>query len=46
MFNKYLGCLAFADDLVLRVPTRGDYTKLVSICEEHTDEYGVKFNSI
>ncbi len=43
----YYGAYGYADDLMLlRIPTVNGLQKMVNICEQYGDEYGVKYNPI
>lgn len=43
--HKFVGALAYADDVTLCAPSRYAAQKLVDICQSFADEYKVKFNS-
>ncbi len=44
MGNRFMGAVAFADDIKLLTPMFKGLKKLVSICEKYAEEYGIKFN--
>ncbi len=44
MGNKFMGTVAFADDIKLLTPTFEGLKKLVSICEKYAEEYDITFN--
>ncbi len=41
---KFVGAIAYADDLILLAPTVIALRKLINICELYTAEYDIKFN--
>jgi hypothetical protein len=42
--NYYMGCLAYADDVVLLCPTRSGLQKMLDNCLEYADAYKILFN--
>ncbi len=42
----YYGAFGYADDLTLLIPTVNGLQKMVNICEQYSNEYGVKYNPI
>ena len=42
--TRFVGALAFADDLNLLSPTLSGMQRLVDICEEYANEFNIKFN--
>ena len=44
MGNHYTGCIGYADDLTLLIPTRSGIKVLIDICEKYAHEYCVSFN--
>ena len=42
--NKYVGCISYADDLILLAPTVSALKDMVKICETFANEYHIKFN--
>ncbi len=42
--SMFCGGVGFADDLFLLTPTIFDLKKIVNICEEHADQFDIKFN--
>ncbi len=36
----------FANDLILLIPTVNSLKKMVNICEQYSDQYGVNYNPI
>jgi hypothetical protein len=43
--NSYYGAIGYADDLVLLSPTGSGLQRMLSICEEFGDKYGVQYNA-
>jgi hypothetical protein len=41
---KFVGAIAYADDLILLAPTVTALRKLITICEMYAAEYDIKFN--
>ena len=44
MGHEYLGCVSYADDLVLLAPNITALKNMIHICENYADEYKIKFN--
>ncbi len=42
--SKFVGAIAYADDLILLAPTIVALRKLINICEFYAAEYDIKFN--
>ena len=40
----FVGCLAYADDIVLLVPTTGAMCNMVAICDSFAKDYNLVFN--
>ena len=43
--NRKLGCLGYADDVVLMAESKEDMDRLLNITDEYGREWGVKFSS-
>ena len=43
--NKFVGALAYADDILLLCPSVGALKKLLDICEQFSTEYNILFNA-
>ena len=41
----FVGCLAYADDIVLLVPTTGAMRNMLAICDSFAKEYDLVFNA-
>ena len=42
--SEYVGCISYADDLVLLSPTITSLKDMVRICEDYAIDYNIKFN--
>jgi hypothetical protein len=42
--NKYVGCVSYADDLVVLAPNLSALNVMITICENYADEFCIKFN--
>ena len=42
--SQYVGCVSYADDLILLAPTIAALKGMVKICEDFATEYSIKFN--
>ena len=42
--DKYVGSLAYADDLTLTCPSADGLQQMVQVCEEFGEQYGMQFN--
>ena len=40
----FVGCLAYADDIVLLTPTTGDMRNVLAICDSYAKDYNLVFN--
>ena len=43
--DSYVGCLAYADDLVLIAPTPSAMRKMLRVCDDFANEYYIRFNA-
>ena len=43
--NRFTGCFAYADDIVLLSPTVKSLNSMLKICAEFSNEYNITFNS-
>jgi len=43
--QRFLGCLLYADDIVLLAHSLSGIRKMLKICEEFAEDYDMKFNS-
>ncbi len=44
MVIRFIGALAFADDLNLLTPTLSELKILIDVCEKYAKEFNIKFN--
>ncbi len=44
MSNYFIGCLLFADDVILLCRTIKGLKKMIAICEQYATEFNIKFN--
>ena len=42
--NMYMGCMSYADDLVLLAPTISSLNHMIKICETYAVEHNIQFN--
>ena len=42
--SHYIGCVSYADDLMLLAPTLSSLNGMIDICESYAAEYKIKFN--
>ena len=44
MGNRFVGALAYADDITLLAPCKSVFSILISVCENYAAEYDIMFN--
>ena len=45
MLSKFVGALAYADDIVLLAPSASALRKILAICDSYANEYYISFDA-